>query len=554
MRNYFTVFKLLFKYLFKRGGLKSSKVMIIPYAIVGVAIAAMIAGLSYLVYTITPVFAALGRAPEFLSMIVGIGSFVVLIFGLIPMLNYLYFSRDTEFFLGLPVKPSTVFLAKLSVVYLTEIIFSTAFLVPILITAGVALSMNAFYYIILLPVVLLSPSVFMTIAALLAIPLMYIVSFFKNKGALTSIVLILIFGLFFVGYYALTLNMGSFEDVTTNEELLLSLAGALGTVGNVLMPFTAATRLMTLSPVTLFGEFPIAAAALINLSLFVLSCVVLVTAAGFISAAVYRRGAASTQEGGSAKNAGKIEFKKSGSALSALFKKEWKELVRTPAFAFQSLSGVILCPVLVVSMSIMGLGGGDATLGNSIMWFTLVAMIMILGIGTNIGAATCMTREGKTFYYSKLLPVDYKTQVKAKLYLYLLVSSIAVIASLILLNIFAFDPINTLFALLFLLPYNYGFTCMCILIDLSRPKLNWVTPQEAVKNNRNAVLPTFANMGVGFVLMILPLVLLTVFPAHLTVISYSCWGLFIAIGITCAALFHRLLNKNAERYFLRIEL
>ena len=565
MKNYFTIFKLLFKYMFKRSGEKSSKWIWLAYAFIGLAFGCLIFFMCMGVRSVATVVASMGLLPEFLTVLLGIACIAVLFFGIIPMLNYLYFSRDTEFMMTLPVKPSTVFMAKLSVVYLTEIVVSTLLLIPVMITVGVTLSLSPVFYIVSVIAVVTVPSLPLVLIAIVAIPLMYIVSFFKNKGALTSIVLIVLFGLIFAAYYYFVMKM-SFstegEDFDP-QELVERFSAVFMTFAKILFPLAAIARISTLSTHTAFGEFTVPAAVAINAAVFVASVIVLLILAVLVSSAVYKRGARSMLEGGGKKTDVKIDFSSSGSAFSALFKKEWRELFRTPAFAFQCLSGVVLCPIILFFMSSMtttGItveSGGEAmpaetmALVKNIVNFIMICFIGMFGVSMNTGAATTITREGANFWMLKTMPVPYKVQIRAKLTLYLIVSSLTVLLSLIVVSISSFNLTNLICGLVFLMLYNYGFNCFCVYMDLYRPKLNWTTPNEAVKNNRNAVIPMFINMAVSILLVAVPVLCLIFIPSILVAMIVS-WAVLIIFGVAVAIVFHNLLYANAEYMFEKL--
>ena len=131
------------------------------------------------------------------------------------------------------------------------------------------------------------------------------------------------------------------------------------------------------------------------------------------------------------------------------------------------------------------------------------------------------------------------------------ISTVTVAVSLAVSALLAFDAVNLICGIIFLLTYNYGYNCFCIFMDLQRPKLNWTTPNEAVKNNRNAVVPTFINMGVSIILIAIPILCL-IFISSVTVAVAVSWAALIAAGIAVAVVFHNLLFANADRMFDRL--
>jgi hypothetical protein len=543
--------------MFKRGGARRSRVIWIAYAVIGVCAGTMVFGLCMAVYALAPVFANLDLLPELFTLVMGAACVTVILFGLAPMMSYLYFSKDTEFFLPLPVRSSTVYLAKFLFIYLTEVAVVAAFLLPVGITLGATLGLNALYYAVMLFSVIFVPAVPMLLVALLAIPLMYVVSFFKNRGALTSVVLVLLFGSVFGLYYFMLarINLSTGGEEADPIELIEGMRRALVGVCNLLPPLYAIARFALMSDVFVTLPLSVPAAMGANVALFIACVLLLLSLTVCISAAMYRKSAARMLEGSRKRSALKDYAVKSGTALSALFKKEWKELFRTPAYAFQSLSGTVLSPiwVLFISFSLQTtVGTAESVLGSAnFRWFLLVGFICMVAVSMNMGAATTYSREGKMFYYAKMLPVDYITQVNAKLRLYVLISTATIVIDLIILAVLMFDWLNLLCAALFLLLYNYGFNCFCLLLDLSRPKLTWTTPNEAIKNNGNSMLTTFLNMGISVILVGLPLLAVALVPVLWLGLLLS-WGFLIAAGAAAAVVFHTLLFKKAPELYRRI--
>lgn len=183
--------------------------------------------------------------------------------------------------------------------------------------------------------------------------------------------------------------------------------------------------------------------------------------------------------------------------------------------------------------------------------FTLIGFTGMLGISMNVGAATCITREGKCFYFMKSIPVPYRTQIRAKLVLYLLISSITLALGVGVSFTASSDVLDLMLGLGFLLVYNYGYNCICTFIDLSRPKLNWVTHNEAVKNNKNAAVPMIINMLLFVFMVAVPIVALLLVQRTWLVLLVSWLALYVVAAIV-AVVGHVLLFKNIDKLVERI--
>ncbi|MDR1092889.1 MAG: hypothetical protein LBL66_01930 [Clostridiales bacterium] len=562
-------FTALLKVLFisrYRGEKKSGKFdpLWIVYGALALVLVPLVAGICWLVAVYTPKFQDDNTLPYFLLMIYMTVMLAVLVFGMVGMLTYVYINRDAEFLAGLPVKGWKIFLAKLCMVYIGELALSAGFILPIGFTVGIAGGYGFAFFLSVVLSVLFVPALPLLLASLISIPLMYCVSFFKNKGATTSIVVLVLVGGIYALYFSLTLLFqgGGMSDAQL-EQSVENLVGAMGAMRYALYPVYALIEFgMRLPAFGLTG----AGAQILSLAASLASLAALAAAAGLIANFVYGRSAAAQLEN-SAKRAKKAMAYKAQSPLRALIRKEWRALIRETAFAFQCLFGTVIGPVMVVVLSLnlkdgfaavpdavngateaAGAGAIDPAVFSVIMSGVIVAVIIMIVSGMNITAATAVSREGKNFYQMKTMPVPYKTQIKAKLYLSLLIS---MPGSLISFCIGAFlIPIPIVEALLdalFLCVYAYLFACFALRMDLMKPKLNWTTPTQAVKNNRSSTMPIMLNLLAGLVVGGI-FVAVGLFADALLAI-----GVLLVLAVALAPVLHKYLFGSVDRLFEEIE-
>ena len=561
MRQYKLVLKLLLRNLFRTGGDKKRSGYIIgAYIAIGIFCIMIAAVLAFVTFFLSAQFASFGLTDELVTMIIGLGCVAVFLFGLVPMLSVLYFSKDSEFFLSLPIKPSVVYIAKLTIVYLSELVISSLMLAPALITVGATLKLGALYYITMLFAMLTSPCLPLLIASVIAIPLMYVVSFFRNRGASASVVLILMFALFFaIYYYVYFISATRFDDIDGAywEQLAMSMRGMMTGIAESIYPIYALVRFANF---TAYEGMSVGVSMLVNAIIYCVTIAALMCLAVLVSAAVYRRGLSGQLENSGARSKSQAEYSASG-VIKSLMKKEWRELVRTPAFAFQSLSGVILGPIILIFMGLsFKLEGAAATpdasasaqfVSEYMQHFIFLGMLCMISIGMNIGASTCISREGQNFCYCKIIPVSPETQLKAKVYLYLLVSAVGTAVAFAISSALKFNLWMFLLSAGFLALYDYGYVHFTVWFDLIKPKLEWVTPNEVVKNNRSAIVPVLINICVSFVIMLLPVLLMAFMPVAWVGMAVG-WVIIYAIAIASLIVFPRLLYKNASRLYAEI--
>ncbi|MCL2847604.1 MAG: hypothetical protein FWE13_02480 [Firmicutes bacterium] len=583
MKHYLFVLKLLIKNNYLPTRQKGEKrdaqklAMLATFGIVYIIFAPIIVGF---VFFVAPVVYAFGIVAEVTAVLLGISAVVVLLLGIVSILSYLYFSKDTEFFLQLPIKPSTIFFAKFTVIYVRETIISTAILVPTLLTLGIVTGAPWLFYLLLPFGILLAPALPLMLGALISIPLMYVVSFFKNKGAWTSVIILILGGGAFALYFIVIqmISGGDIFDGDNIEQGILAFQGAFIALANILYPYLAFSRSAFM--IDNFG-IGVGLSTLLNFLIFFLSVAMLFVLTMLVTNLVYKRSAASQLEGKKQQAKGNEKFT-ANSVRTALIKKEWKEIIRQPAFAFQVLSPIIITPILIFVMGFVGSVGFGGSVengygngygsttpyynGNGLLdrlgdympqfaWLGLFMMLIMFAITVNTGAMTAITREGKSFSISKLMPVPYKTQIQAKVFINMTISFVASLLGLIVITVLQFDIINLAFGIVLCMFLGYSFTCYATYNDLRKPKLDWATPNQAMKQNFNTVLPMLVGWGIGLVLILIAMgsILLAVFtPLALQVAQIIAWTLMIAIAVTLSILMHKLLYKNTDRLYERL--
>lgn len=560
MHGWFLMTRTLMKTFFRKGKGDGSR---FAGMIVLAALGALLsAGVAVMFAFLGPAFAAVGIVPEVTALLLDAGFIVVLVFGTIGIFSYVYFARDSEFLLSLPVRPSAVFLAKLAAVYAQEIMIAALVMVPGTLALGISTVQPATYYIMILLALLLVPVMALLVASLVSVPLAAAASFFRRKGAVSGILLIILFAAFMgvYMYFVYSMSYGTGGDQSV-EEILAEMQSGMVTMASVLYPVYALARFGTLTP-ALVGS--VAGSALIDLAIFFGTVIAAGALTVLISGKAYK-GAALRQNEHTSSVTSAREYV-SSSALGALMKKEWREMVRNTSFAFQCLAGVVLSPVIVVVVSLAS-GMQNFTLvplpsAEIMAWGTSLLMIVMMGVGMNQFATTAVSREGRSFAYSKTIPVPYTTQLLAKIIVADIIAYITVTLSLVAAIVTAAiggyaDPLAIVLSAVFLLVYTAAYVNFGVLHDLKKPKLDWVTPREAVKSNATTVVPMLLDFLIGILGVVLVCVLTIVFDANF---GLPAAGTGIAFGaliiLSAAALVWSVsyIRKNADKYYNRLSI
>lgn len=221
------------------------------------------------------------------------------------------------------------------------------------------------------------------------------------------------------------------------------------------------------------------------------------------------------------------------SIFQALFLRDYRNVVREPAFFSNGPLFVYLFPVIfAVSFSIGFIASGEG-MGNlfahiresvaglgpelyePVKYFTILiggAYTIFSGTFANL-ATTAFSREGKALNDLKAMPVKFDMIVKVKFWHAFLYVGIADVITIILLtiayNVLAFPiPVSDFIAMCILMTvFAAAVSALLIFIDMfidtANPKLNWETPMAASKQNFNVLWSMLLSMLTVALLIIL---------------------------------------------------
>lgn len=469
---------------------------------------------------------------------------VVLIMGLFLVISTFYFSNDLSILVPLPLKPSHIFTGKLATVMINEYLTAALFFVPTVIAytrfAGGSLS----YWLTLVIVFLLLPLLPLSIASVLALGLMKVINR-RHRDTLMVIGSLLLVTLSLGLNFFIQANVGN--NPAALEELLTSRYGLIETVGSRFPGSVWATKAIALAgSATGWLNLGLFAAIAVIALLFLMAISERLFFAGLIGGdEVIRKNKQLSQAQWEAKTLPRSVF-------AALFWREWKLFLRTPIFALNGFLGALIMPVAII-MPLIAQGGGQlaevmtvlqAEPGSTFAALAVAAIIILLGAMNTI-ASTSISREGKLFYISKMIPVPAETQARAKL-THAFVGTLVSIVPITAVYIFLLKPglLNVLAALLIGLSGSLLGLAVGLYIDMRWPRLHWTNPQQAVKNNFNAILPMFLEMAVLGGSGYLAFKLITAeWPVHLIYAVFL--GLYAISGFV---VFHLTVAAAEKRY------
>ncbi|MGN1039905.1 MAG: hypothetical protein ACI4QL_00585 [Candidatus Fimimonas sp.] len=553
MKKFFALARLMFvqQYRIKPNGEKKKSV-IITYVVLAVCFLPMLVSVAMATFSIGKLVGT--DTGVVASLILGCQGLVVL-FGTASIMTIVFNGADNNKLLYMPVKPTTIFLARLATVYANEVLTSLVVVLAAILPLGIGAGASAAYFLIIPFVCLLMPMLPLLVGCLLSMPVSALLAKFKNNVTVRMIVQVLMFLVFFVLYGLMMFSMnGSMNEEVPTEVFLQNLASSLKEAGNKTVYVHADYMLATAMTVSTLGSWLLAFLCAVAENAALLGIVVLV------SLPFYRWILYSGGENGSSKrkNNSQLLVQKKNVVLELAII-DFKRTMRNSQLGFQAVATVIVMPILVAFMSIV-MGSELTAMMNSPIYqvvapFVIVAYGAMLGMGSGVLGLFPISRENKSLYLLKSLPVPFDKILLAKVLLATAVMLVGDFATCVLAMIFFkvkwYYGIAMLLSLAFL---GFGGMCLTTLLDVKSPKLGWENFNQSLKNSKNS----FIGLLIG---LICAVVLGIVFGLFFTVFSVVgqwyvwliMWIVIIGLCAGFAAVCYNIMKSKAARHFEKIE-
>lgn len=486
-----------------------------------------------------------------LYVLVGITQLVVLFFGILTSMGYLYFSKDQKLLSTLPFEKGVVFAVKSTQAYLGELLINCIVFIPIAIAYGIICNVYGYvlpwtYYLVAVLAAFMTPAVPMLLITLLSLPIMRLVAIFKRRRVGNGIALAVLYLLFMVGYLALV-GVGSAGEITLGE-------GALTAFDNV-------------RKATIFN-YPIINAMLgnngwANFFIYFAGIMVLFAVNLLFSLLFYNKILRDSEESG-----GEVVRKKSRSTapksvFGSFFLKELKTLVSTPTILMSVILGMVM-PVLMmafVKFTFSDISTAEDPvpwmIGNLDMFSVGLATFIVQLMSVSAGSVNSVgfSLEGKNLPMLKSLPLSPRELVKIKLSFSMVITGIQSILVLIAFPLIMgiHNPIAIIGLPLTVALSGFFSNSMMLYFDLKDPNYTWNNISEITKNNKRMMKPMMIVMAVAFAYFIIAVILGV---AGKTLSATAALAIYYGSAIALLGVFswlsYRKLMERPEYYFAAI--
>ena len=434
-----------------------------------------------------------------------VGMILFMIFGLgiiqtiFSSINILYFTKDSEYLLPLPLKPYQIILARTNVMLIAEyvIIFLIGF-IP-LVMYGILTGAGIVYYLTMILSVILVPILPVLLISMLIMFIMSFARLTKNRNRFQLFATLLVLAIII----ALSISTSGMKQDLTNEEMAQMVVQANGMIELVKGYVPTVDYLM--EALTTNSLFTAIVEVLKTLGITIIGFIVYM----LIAQKIYFKGLVGNLFGGGASSSNK-EINQKEYRNSKLYKsyvgKEFKNMARNPVFLMQCLIPAILIPIIMVVVVYTGLnsdGMGLEQITQMVQQMstnTFFIACIILGVIQFFTmfiyiSITAISRDGENAVFMKYIPVSLYKQYLYKIIPNIIMNIVTIIITLGMAEYLLNLPVITLIAL-FVVATIMGIlqSIAMIIVDLKRPKLNWDSEYAVAKQNLNLVFPMLLAM------------------------------------------------------------
>ena len=523
---------------------KKSKSMIILYIFVFLYLAGIIGIFSN---GLIKELIAINQEEMFLGLILLSIAIFILIQSIFSAINLLYYSKDNEYILPLPIKPSEIVAAKTNVLLITEyFIVAIIGLIPLTIY-GILTSASILYYISMLIVLITFPIIPVLISSLLVLIVMSFAKFTKNRNRFQLIATI------FILVVVCVLSFTVSDTQTTPEQLVQMVTKANGLVEMLRGAFpTLGMAIDSLTNISFENQ-------ILNIVLLVITTAIIYFIYIMIGQKLYLKGAVGNLASGkkTKKKLNETKAFKKSSLGKTYVGKEFKTLLRNPIFFMQCVLPAILFPILIIGLTFAGIKGEQGGSITDIASMITNKTSIYVGIGILCAiqfflmfiyiSATAISRDGQNAVFMKYIPVTLMKQIDYKVMPNIVMTTFMSILTIIMVEyLFKLPVIYLLVITVAGIAMGVLQSYISIIVDLKKPKLEWNSEYAVVKQNMNLIWPVIFGM-----LNITLLIILTVIVGRF-INSYIFIAIIAVVYLLLTMIVRNYIKNNIVKLFTNI--
>ena len=388
-------------------GFLKSKKQILFKVVFSVLIFALITAISYLVLWLCRflnLFSALNHIPlSFMAFVYFVIFVLNTITCTIGLSKTLYYSKDNQMLVTLPVNPNALFLSKMLVYFISEIKKCFTFAIPIFVAYGI-ISSFSFVYFIWAPIMLvLLSAIPVLIGGLLSIPTNYIMAFFKKYPILRVIALAILLALLVAGV------VWVIGIIPEDINLIRSWSVVARGLRNFLDAFTTIFSPFYYVAVFLCGTYENMQAVLFTnysyiVLLIVIAIISILVVLNLITSRPLYLKLITRQFEFDKKTKVKKHKNEAFGPLNSTIRYEAKKNFRDTELLSTSISTIIIAPIAVLLLNTIYSAINTRLLGDYLTICFNLLVILLFVLAHNINASSLYSRDGEALQLNKTKP------------------------------------------------------------------------------------------------------------------------------------------------------
>lgn len=429
--------------------------------------------------------AKIGKSNLILSGFFGFVSLATIIFTSAGIISKIYYSKDVELLLPLPLRRNNIFISKIlgsvAIAFLVSFIIFIPMVFPLIKFGN--LSFLKFFSIIFLN---LSNIIFTVL--ILSIIIILFMKIFAGIGGLKNLLQAL--GFIFVIVLSFSPQFLSKSDASKEfvEKNLIKFI-------KLLFPQVyIVDKVYGMNNISCF---------LISLGILILMAIIFYVLSFPLSNLMIDGVLKANNVSSKVK---KVRGNKNTAIAISLAKKDVSNVIKTPVYFFNLASGAFMFPILMIFGFLKGesikyiqeffANTESFGFGKIDLFFVFMIVLFFYSAFITPLSLTSITREGKNIYLMQTIPISYEDQVKGRILGSTIFQIISSLPLLLLLAYFTKFNVIYIFAM-FIGSFlgSYASSSFGIFYGIKYPKLDWENPQEAVKRNFPVFLFSILSMA-----------------------------------------------------------
>lgn len=406
---------------------------------------------------------------------------IIVVFQALRNANGVVFGfADYETICALPVKNKNVVWAKLTYVYLENLVYFILFVVPVSVVYGVLSHSGIGFYLRTAAGILLSPALPVALGLAVGTAVAVFAARFKKSNVLS---VILSFA-FMAAYFAFVFMMSD-----ENAEIIASVATKIANVYPVADLYA--------NGIVRFDGIKFLIFAGLSIVIFCLYMSLISKFYAKINRAIMYK-----KSGG-----GKVVEVKSSTSGKVLLKREFGKWINTPGYVLNSAMGAVMLIIMTVLVAIKlnGVSEIDKTVQSKEDYKALIAMldyaksfiplVPVLCVGMCYYCGSSISIEGKSVWIIKSLPVDPKEVFKAKIRLNLIITILPTVISCVVFGVaLKLNIVEIILCIIASVSYCVTSAMFGLFVNIKKHNYDWQSAVEVIKRGAASTICVLVGM------------------------------------------------------------